>query len=85
MYKKGAILFSLLALTACGAHGDKPDWAKDCDKNFSESSREHAECEARVAEQNAAEAAARGDDVSLTREGHDVGLYEGGKEAEVSE
>ena len=87
MHKKCAVILSLLVLGACDAKRDGPDWASDCDRNFSVSSREHAECTARVEasrEQKRADAAGE-PGVGLTRAGSEVGPYEGGKELERGE
>ena len=87
MQKKGVIILSLLVLGACEAKRDGADWATNCDRNFSMTSREHAECTAKLAlsGQDKIDASIGEPAVDLSREGYRVGPYEGGKEKEVAE
>ena len=73
MLNKTSIL--LAGLIVCGCAENRSDWASDCKKHFSETSREYAACiEAHKAKNVNSQS---GETVSTTPEGSEVPYLEG--------
>lgn len=79
MLKQSSILLAGLIVCGCSADTAGPDWASDCQRNFSETSREYAACvEGKSASAMAASSAVgTSDAVTTTPEGTQVPYLEG--------